>query len=140
MCLDVVKSHVRKPIFEVECFKELEYVGRGQWATPYRNVMVPVGSGWFMPIEPSPRRVREYRREEIIEGGYIHAFTENRYGEKLWDRLPARYMVGSTARFQAVARDVVAFGEWNGDIVCRALYIPAFDVTGEHRHAELKFD
>lgn len=136
MCMYVTKSHVLKPIQEVECFKDLRYVGGGRWATPYRSVTVPEGTGWFAPLKPARRKVREYRIDEIIEGGYIHAFTGSSH-EKLYSTLPARPKLGRTYSFKAVARDVVARGEWNGDIVCRALYIPAFDRTGEHRDAIL---
>src|SRR5512139_3553275 len=137
MCLEVIKSHVRKPIPEVECYKELVYAGKGTWKTPYRDVFVPVGTGWFMPIDPAKRRIREYRISEGIEGGYIHAFTANRFGDRLWQTMPKRLALDASVYFYAVARDVVAEGNWNGDIVCRALYIPAFDLTGEHRNAVL---
>lgn len=137
MCLEVIKSHVRKPIHEMECYKELTYVGEGTWETPYRSIVVPAGNGWFAPLKPAKRQVREYRIDEIIEGGYIHAFTKNLYSEKLWVTIPKTASIGDSRYFKAYARDVVAEGDWNGDIVCRALYIPAFDLTGAHRNAIL---
>ena len=138
MCLTVDKSHVRNPIPEMECSKVLEYVGKGVWRTPYRDIVVPVGTGWFMPFRPAARRVREYRRYEIIEGGYIHAYDMMRAGryERPRTTLPKRANKGNWLTFAAVARDVVAEGEY-GDLVCRAIYIPAFDKTGKHRNAIL---
>ena len=136
MCLDVIKSHVRKPIKEALCTKVLEYAGRGRWMTPYREVVVPVGTGWFMPMRPATRQVREYHRREIIEGGYIHAYEEGRHHARAYTKLPSRPIVGGWYDFEAIARDVVAEGEY-GDLVCRAIYIPAFDKTGEHRNAIL---
>lgn len=138
MCLDVTKSYVRNPIAEMECGKILQYNGKGVWVTPYREVVVPVGNGWFMPMKPAKRRVREYSRYEIIEGGYIHAFDHKRWSANTKQHVsfPKRLKVGTWYTFAAIARDVVATGDWH-DIVCRALYIPAFDKTGEHRNAIL---
>ena len=138
MCLDVVKSFVRNPIAEMECGKMLQYAGKGVWVTPYREVVVPADTGWFMPTEPAKRRVREYRRYEIIEGGYIHAYDDKRWGRstKRYTSFPKRLKVGEWYTFVAIARDVVATGDWH-DIVCRAIYIPAFDVNGNHRNAIL---
>lgn len=145
MCLDVVKSHVRKPIAEMGCFKILRYHGAGVWTTPYQDSPVVRGTGWFMPKKPARRQVREYRKGEEINGGYIHAYTSPR--ESVWwsdmsstvfDKLPSRPERGMCYRFRCVARDVVAFGEVaHHDLVCRALYIPAFDVTGDHHDAIL---
>lgn len=147
MCLDVHKSHVRKPIGEVECFKILQYEGDGKWATPYQYSTVVEGTGWFMPHKPAKRQVREYRKNEIIEGGYIHAYTTPNKGifafsvyDGVFDELPSKKIlkVDHHYRFRCIARDVVAVGDmWDQDLVCRALYIPAFDITGEHRHAIL---
>lgn len=146
MCLDVDKSHVRNPIHEMECFKILRYFGNGVWATPYQGVPVVKGSGWFMPANPTKRKVREYRKGEIVEGGYIHAYTSPtayvwwaRMTDVVYDKLPAQPKAGGCYRFRCIARDVVALGDpdYDYDLVCRALYIPAFDVTGQHRNAIL---
>lgn len=144
MCLDVTKSTVRKPVHEMKCYKILKYLGNGQWATPYQDSPVVKGTGWFMPLKPAKRKVREYRTYEEINGGYIHAHTS--VAEVVWwanmtdavyDKLPSRPVADKCYRFRCVARDVVAIG-CHDDIVCRALYIPAFDKTGEHRNAILE--
>ena len=41
MCLYVSKSHVRKPIPEVECVKILEFHRYKGWVTPFQDVLVP---------------------------------------------------------------------------------------------------
>lgn len=144
MCLSVIKSHVRKPIAEMECVKRLEYrgkqAGRQLWVTPYRGNLVPIDAGWFAPLTPSPRRVREYRYGENIEGGYLHAYTHPRWiSDAILTSLPTgRLYVGESVYFYAIARDVVALGDYQ-DLVCRALYIPAFDITGAHRNAQIKY-
>lgn len=144
MCLTVEKSHVRNPIHEMECFKILRYHGKGVWTTPYWDAPVVKGAGWFMPTEPARRLVREYRIDEVIEGGYIHAHTSPIPGvwwsgmtTAVYDKLPPRPKAYMCYRFRSIARDVVAVGD--DDLVCRALYIPAFDVTGTHRNAILDF-
>lgn len=146
MCLDVDKSHVRNPIREMECFKVLRYLGKGIWATPYQEAPVVKGSGWFMPTEPAKRKVREYRKGEGVEGGYIHAYTSQTayvwwagMSNAVYDKLPTRPKAGDCYCFRCIARDVVALGDpdYDYDLVCRALYIPAFDVTGKHRDAIL---
>ena len=145
MCLDVEKSHVRKPIPEMVCYKILKYLGAGVWATPYQEAPVIKGSGWFMPKTPAKRKVREYRKGEAIEGGYIHAYTSpseyvwwSGMSDAVYDKLPSRPKTNSCYRFRCVARDIVALGdECDNDLVCRALYIPAFDVTGKNRNAIL---
>lgn len=145
MCLDVVKSHVRKPIPEMFCIKLLTYDGNGTWITPYRQAIVPVDTGWFMPTGPAKRQSREYRKYETIEGGYIHAYISQPVaGWRRADRvkvlttLPSKPKKNVTYTFQAIARDVVALGDvYEGDLVCKAIYIPAFDKTGDHRHAML---
>lgn len=143
MCLDVRMSHVRKPIAELECFKTLRYNGRGVWATPYQDVPVVKRTGWFMPMRPSIRRAREYRNCEMVEGGYIHAYINpdlTAYPfcdvDKVYKTLPKRPSPGQCYKFACIARDVVAVG-YNNDLVCRAIYIPAFDLTGQHRNAIL---
>lgn len=143
MCLDVTKSTVRKPIYEMECFKILKYLGNGQWATPYQDSPVVKGTGWFMPVAPAKRKVREYRKYEEIEGGYIHAWVDpicrvyfSDVQSNTLDKLPSRPQRSACYRFRCIAREVVAVGD-HEDIVCRALYIPAFDVTGQHRNAIL---
>lgn len=146
MCLDVAKSHVRKPIAEMECFKILRYGGSNSWMTPYQDSVVVRDTGWFMPKEPAKRKVREYRKLEVIEGGYIHAYTNPIKGiwwssylhDGSYDNMPRTLRIGSCYRFRAIARDVVALGDdYDSDLVCRALYIPAFDITGKHRNAIL---
>lgn len=145
MCLYVVKSTVRKPIAEMECYKILMYNGSGRWVTPYQESLVVKGTGWFMPTDPARRKVREYRKDEEINNGYIHAFRA--HDSRVWcadimfdgiyDRLPRDPRYQSCYRFRSIARDVVAVGV-NEDLVCRALYIPAFDITGKHRNAILE--
>lgn len=145
MCLEVNKSHVRKPIPEMECYKLLQYVGNGEWATPYQSNPVPQGTGWFMPEKPAKRKVREYRKGEDIYGGYLHASLNPRvatmFGRTMattYETLPDSPIRNRCYRFKAVARDVVALGaKYRMDLVCRALYIPAFDKTGKHRNAIL---
>lgn len=147
MCLDVGVSHVRKPIPEMACFKILRYVGDGKWQTPYYDATIPLDTGWIMPLNPAKRKVREYRTYEEINGGYIHALTRIEVDLGFWNgvpkgaignKLPSRPKKGQCYRFHAVARDVVAEGRaFDADIVCKALYIPAFDVTGKHRNAIL---
>ncbi len=145
MCLEVAKSHVRNPIAEMECYKILQYNGGGRWITPYQSNPVPGGTGWYMPAEPARRKVREYRKGEDIYGGYIHASLNPRIATMFGltvgpalSKLPESPVVNRNYRFKAVARDVVALGaDYRMDLVCRALYIPAFDVTGQHRNAIL---
>lgn len=144
MCLDVEKSHVRKPIHEMECFKILRYVGGNVWETPFQDKRINRGTGWFKPLNPAKRKVREYRKCEEIEGGYIHAYTDPEAdiwwnsADGVHDKMPkkANLKPGKCYRFRCVARDVVALGI-SSDIVCRALYIPAFDITSKHRNAIL---
>ena len=145
MCLDVQKSYVRNPIPEMACFKVLEYGGNGKWITPYYDVNVPVDTGWIMPLKPARRQVREYRKDEGIEGGYIHAYIEKNVSfwrspdyKTVYSTLPTKPKKNSTYIFAAVARDVVATGDsFDKDLVCKALYIPAFDKSGKNRNAVL---
>lgn len=145
MCLDVKKSHVRNPIPEMECFKVLKYDGNGKWITPYYDSVIPVDTGWVMPLKPMRRQVREYRKDEGIEGGYIHAYTTNKMPywntpdfKTVHSTLPTKPKKNHTYIFAAVARDVVALGDsYDNDLVCKALYIPAFDKSGKHRNAVL---
>lgn len=145
MCLDVEKSHVRKPIPEMVCYKILKYIGKGVWATPHQDAPVVKGTGWFMPKKPAKRKVREYRKGEEIEGGYIHAHTSptdwwSSMTSTVYDKLPSRPKDGICYRFRCVARDIVAVGDdCDNDIACRALYIPAFDVTGKNRNAVIDY-
>lgn len=145
MCLDVEKSHVRNPILEMLCIKLLTYAGNGEWVTPYQYVNVPVGTGWFMPRNPTTRQAREYRKGEMIDGGYIHAYkcqpvTSWRRADRVnvLTSLPMNPRKNVTYTFLAIAREVVALGAtYDGDLVCKAIYIPAFDKTGDNRHAVL---
>lgn len=145
MCLDVKKSHVRSPIPELDGVKVLEYVGLGRWSSPVYPSVVPMGTGWFKPKKPSRRNAREYRSWEQINGGYLHLLMPPPYmvgfwphadHDKVYTTIPPRPVRGETYRFKAVACDVVAVGR-HSDLVCKALYIPAFDVTGNHRNAIL---
>lgn len=143
MCLLVIKSHVRKPIHEVNCYKILIYED-GSWMTPFQWTTVdPRGTDWFVPKNRFYQKTREFLRGETIEGGYLHATTSiGAYSAKCpaqkgaYDKLPGRPKIDTYYRFHCVARDVVAFGpDYDADLVCRALYIPAFDLTGANRNA-----
>lgn len=141
MCLTVATSHVRKPIHEVDCFKVLHY-SHGRWVTPFQySVLDPNGPGWFVP-KYTYHRSREFPKGSVIEGGYLHASTSvDAYSarcahNRIWHKLPTRPASGMWYRFHCVARDVVAFGhKHDADLACRALYIPAFDLTGANRNA-----
>lgn len=142
MCLEVAKSHVRKPISEMECFKLLRFED-GRWVTPFRYTPVdPSGAGWFISTSPAKRKIREYLIGDLIYGGYIHALTSpNGFISRcetaaIYEKLPSRPKQNDWVMFHAVAREVVAVGpSYDGDLVCRALYIPAFDLTGANRSA-----
>jgi hypothetical protein len=140
MCLWVNKSHVQNPIREVECIKVLRYDGKGVWMTPYQDRVVEPGHGWFKPSFPAPARKTEYTRHNSINGGFIHAFIDASMVDqyKIRTELPKDPRRGRVYAFVAYARDVVAEGDCK-DIVCKALYIPAFDLTGQHRDAVLDF-
>lgn len=140
MCLYVVKSHIQDPIHEMECIKQLEYEPRVGWVTPYQRSLLEPGTGWFMPSIPSDSHTW------TIYGGFIHAYTtdagfDNSYIDRyrtLRDTLPTQRKSNRTYTFKAFARDVVAIGR-NYDIACKAIYIPAFDITGAHRNAILTY-
>lgn len=138
MCLFVSDSFVKNPIFEQECIKVLVFEF-GMWFTPYQYNEVPTdGTGWFMPKRPSRRNVREFYINDRIYGGFIHAHqTLNQAGfEKALNDLPKNPTEDTEYAFRAIARFVVAH-ETNRDLVCKALYIPAFDATRAHRDAQL---
>jgi len=141
MCLWVKKSHVLNPIPEMECIKVLVYDGKGKWITPYQHRPVVPGHGWFMPTIPARARKGEYNRNyDSINGGFIHAYTDESVIDqyKVRDTMPTDRRIGNEYAFRAYARDVVAEGDYK-DIACKALYIPAFDLTGQHRNAVLDF-
>lgn len=145
MCLYVDISHVAEPIPEMECFKILRYSGNGKWVTPYMCTVAKKGHGWFKPTKPARSRSKEFARNDTVSGGYIHAFYKEQNAKnsfyhpnvRVYDQLPGSPKVGREYLFRAVARDVVAKGDYWGDLVCKALYIPAFDKTGQHRNAIL---
>lgn len=151
MCLFVSKSHVKEPVFEEECVKVLQWDKElgGRWVTPFQLCDVPTdGAGWFMPKHPS-RRQREfsnwffnYAENGKVYGGFIHAYqtTEAEYiYPAILSCIPKNPEHGAEYAFSAVARHVVAY-ENELQLVCKALYIPAFDATGLHRNAELILD
>lgn len=150
MCLYVRNSTVRNPIHEIESVKLLAWNTSRGWHTPYRYAKLEPGTGWFMPMEPKHRR-SEFRTGDEIDGGFIHSYTRERFSfntdpffyKGFPDHVMIRTHLPQTPRsdrdyyFLAIARDVVARG--SNDIVSKALYLPAFDITGEHRNAIIDY-
>jgi hypothetical protein len=142
MCLWVGKSFVKNPIVEMEGAKELSYMN-GKWVTPYQQSELVPGTGWFMPVKPDTRR-SEFSMWSQVSGGYLHVFsTQNRsdrnVARKYRTELPDQPRHDRSYTFLCYARDVVAFDSSETEFVCKALYIPAFDLTGAHRHAQIKY-
>ncbi len=114
MCL-IVKEvpRTKRDSLIVQCYKYINYLGR----TPYRNVTIP-RNGWLFP---SKQNKYEMYYQEVVYGGYIHAYNLNRIG-----------IAKSCGVFKyyhhAYAFGVQAYGR--RDLVCNALYIPAYDKTG----------
>lgn len=143
MCLVVKKSHVVHPIPEMECVKILCY-DQGEWSTPYRGNVLRRGTGWFSPKRAARERRMEFSILSQVNGGYLHAYKDlassYEFIRVVRNIIPKKRRYGRygfTYAFRAFARDVVAVG--NSDLVCKALYIPAFDITGEHRHAQIEY-
>lgn len=143
MCLWVEKSFVKNPIKEMEGAKELSY-WYGRWQTPYQYAEVVPGTGWFMPKSPAAKRDREFNAGTSVNGGYLHVFSNKvrsyrDNARKYRTELPRRPRGDRSYTFLCYARDVVAMNKDGSEFVCKALYIPAFDITGTHRNAQLKF-
>lgn len=135
MCLYVRESFVKNPIHGVECFKELICI-RGDWKTPYQGRSVEEGTGWFMP-EYLDDRTEEFYPGDPVNAGYLHAYTSTQGYYRAHYRLPLAPVDRGRYMFAAIALDVFATNSIDEELICNALYIPAFDKTGKHKNAIL---
>lgn len=127
MCLYVQTSHVKNPIKEMKVYKSLSLIN-GHWYTPYTSILVPTNVGGLFCAKNASRRTKEYKDCDIVHGGYLHAHNSvNLWFGRIYNKLPRNPRNYQVYTFRAIAIDVVAVGT-NNDVVCKELYIPAFDL------------
>lgn len=121
MCLTIAKRYKPGEIIIEKCIKKLYKGGKDDLYTPFCNMRVPITGILAEEDNPTP--------SNVVYGGHIHAYISDRRLDNNPNEIKAI----------AYAINVKAYGR-SGDLVCKFLYIPLADLTGNKEKTRKKLD